>query len=211
VYSGSALTGFATNGSQMGGMRVTWTAVTGAVSSASWANLGDGFWGVNSDGFRVQYDESTTTFGYRWGVSNGSALAIRSIRFNGAPGRTLFDCAWTGTACSGPGSSIPEGTSGSAEGWTFENGETRSGVSATYSNLFKLDAAAAPVGDLFEQLTITFGGDGLGAQEQYSFFADTDNSPSEAPEPTPVPEPSSAVLMVAGLAGLAGARRFRRA
>lgn len=215
IFSGPSLTGFSTEGDEMGGMLVTWTYADGLFGSASWGNLGSGTWGVNSGGFRVSMGANTNTFGGEWSVRNNTSKTIRSIRFNGANGRTLFDCDWdTSQArdlCSGPGSDASDvGTSGSANGWTFENDTRRSNVSAEYSNLYKLNSADAPVGDLFEQLTITFG-NGLEVGGEYSFYADTDNSSFNAPPPTAVPEPASLALIIPGLAALGLAAKRRRA
>ncbi len=81
-------------------------------------------------------------------------------------------------------------------------------VFGEYANLVSV-IPNAPVGDLFEQLTLTFGGGGMGAGQSYTFRADTDSSPSDRPPPTVVPEPSTYALVATGLAALAFARRRR--
>jgi hypothetical protein len=193
-YSASALTGFQTRGNMMGGMMVSWQFVGGGSGSAAWGNLGSGNWGVSGGGLSVFMGDNVDTFGGLWSVWNNSNSALKSLRFNGAPGRTLFDIDFSSS------------TDGSANGWTFANTTSQAGVSAQYSNIFKLTADAAPVGDLYEQLFVDFG-DGLTAGSRYGFNADTDNSPSDSPPPTPVSEPLSATLLAAGLAGLVAARR----
>ncbi len=88
------LTGFATTGSQMIGMRVTWTWADGTSDNAAWSNLGGGTCGVSDGGLSVTFDCARNTFDQgnglsRWLIVNGSDRTLASVRFNGAPGRTL--------------------------------------------------------------------------------------------------------------------------
>jgi MYXO-CTERM domain-containing protein len=195
TYSAPALTGFETLGNMMGGMTVSWQLVGGGSGSASWGDLGGGNWGVSGGGVQVFMAANADTYFGLWSVWNDSNAALKSLLFNGAPGRTLFDTDNGGF-----------GTEGSFLGLAFQSPTTQAGVSAQYSNIFKLTGDPAPVGDLYEQLFVDFG-DGLSAGSRYSFYADTDNSPTNAPPPTPVSEPISATLLAAGLVGLVAARR----
>jgi hypothetical protein len=214
TYSSAGLTGFSTTGADMGGMLVTWTFAGGGTSFASWGDLGGGVWGVSSGGFSVTLGEATNTYGGVWSIFNGSDNRVSSVRFNGAPGRTLFDCDWNAVAleCENSGSSAADfGTTGSAEGWSLESsgGTYTGGVSGFYTNAYAITGDPA-VGDLFEQLTIRFD-DILGVGVGYDFIADTDNSPSNVPPPQRVPEPGSIALLLSGLSGLAVMSRRRRA
>jgi hypothetical protein len=211
-----ALTGFVTTGIDMVDMLVTWTWSDGTSAGAAWANLGGNNCGVAGDGVSVTFDCDQNTFDQggglsRWLIANGSDRSLASVRFNGAPGRTLFDCDWNGQTCENMGSAAAgTGTTGSANGWSHEQagGSFGGSVLGEYSNLVSVSGIGA-VGDLFEQLTITFVG-GMDSDLTYEFYADTDNSLFDAPPPTVVPEPSTYAMMLVGLAGIGGLVRRRR-
>lgn len=211
LYTGPALTGYSTTGSLMGGMLVTWTFTDGLFGSATWGDLGDGDWGVKSGGFTMRLQSYSDTFIDPWSMFNNTGKSIASVRFNGAPGRTLFDCAWGAAQCQGPGAGPDEGTEGSARGYTLRTESLGVVASATYSNMYRLNTLGAPVGDLFEQLEISFGQNGLGTWGIYQFTADTDNSTLDAPPPTTsVPEPASLALVIPGIAAFAAIANRRR-
>ncbi len=198
-YITPELTGFATTGALMEDMLVTWTFAGGGTSFASWGDLGGGVWGVSVDGFEITLGEDDDTYTSVWSLANNTNNRLSSVRFNGAPGRTLFDCGWTGTECTTLGDEI--GTEGSALGFSlFTSGDYAGSVSGFYTNRVRL-AGESAVGDLFEQLTIQFD-DILGAQGTYQWFADTDNSGLDQPPPRVVPEPSTGLLTVAGVISL---------
>jgi len=201
----------------MTGMMVSWTFATGGSSSASWTDLTGGFHGVAIGTGYLRVSSTATTFTANWQLLNGAGQGISSIRLNGAPGRTLFDCGLntdvTPTGCDNTGNGNGAfGTAGSADGWslrTVGGGSYTGAVSAQYANLVGL-GAAAPVGDLFEQVTINFDGS-VGAGQSYTFRADTDNSSFDAPPPNVVvPEPSTYALLSMGLAAIIIARRKRQ-
>ncbi len=211
-FNSPVLTGFDTDGSLMAGMMVTWSFVGGGSSSASWADLGGGKWGVSAGGFSVMFN-GTQTFTQPWVVQNNSGSSVSSIRFDGAPGRTIFDCAWTGSACQNTGSTAAKGTPGSEPGTSLTSlgGSYFGSVNGFYTDMVGINGAA-PVGDEFERLTIDFVS-GLGDGELYAFLADTDNSDFNSPPPAAVaaaPEPGSITLLATGLAMLGVTFRRRR-
>lgn len=195
----------------MTGMLVSWGFSTGGGGSASWADLTGGFHGVviGLDGY-LRMSSTGDSFSSNWSLLNSSSDRLAWIRLNGAPGRTLFDCGFSSGACDNSGDGAVSGTAGSALGYshTRTGGFAGSSVLGEYANLVGVDGAP-PVGDLFEQLTITFVGS-LGAAGSYTFRADTDNSRFDRDIPTStVPEPSTYALMAAGLAAVGLARRRR--
>jgi len=206
------LTGAATLGNEMTGMLVTWRFVGGGTFSAAWGDLGGGKFGVTgADFFKLSLGATDDTFGSVWRLDNSNTQRLSSIRMNGAPGRTLFDCGWTGTACNNTGNAGGlNGTSGSSDGFSLMNagGNYTGGVTGQYSNIVGV-GGNPPVGDLFEQLTITFDNI-LGAEDFYEFRADTDNSSFDRPPPAIVPEPSTWALMFVGLGAVGVAKRRRR-
>lgn len=208
------LAGSATLGNEMVGMLVTWNfAGGGGTFSSAWGDLGGGRFGVvGANNFSLSMGATSNTFGDNWSLQNSAVSRLSSIRLNGAPGRTLFDCDWTGTACNINGSAGGFfGTSGSSDGWSLQTaagGTYGGGVTGQYANAVGINGNA-PVGDLFEQLTISFDGI-LGANATYNFKADTDNSSFNQPPPTVTPEPSTWALMFVGLTAVGVAKRRRR-
>jgi hypothetical protein len=220
-----------TTGSSMNGMLVTWTFVDGSSLSKTWGSLGPAYSGVMSgSNLAVDTTANSNTFSGSFYLESWTFNPIRSVRFNGAPGRTVFDCAWNGAACSGAGSSGGfNGTPGSLTGATATTTSTDYlgrgvDVTFTFSNMVGINGAA-PVGDLFEQLLVEFGGTGFGPfykddlyysnSDYYDFLADTDNSDLTQPPPAPtpvstVPEPDSYALLAMGLGSLAIVAHRRR-
>lgn len=219
-YDAPALTTFTTFGENMVGMRVSWSFSDGSFGTANWGAFGPDSYGVNSSDFRVVMGRYSDTFMDAWTVVNRSTTkTLQSVRFNGQPGRIVFDCGWTTTGCAGR--QDPEqltGSANSARGWSMSTlgfgGDNiyTGGVLGIYANLVGV-GGADPVGDLFEQLTIVYS-DGMAPGFIHGFRADTDNTSADIPDPItpqPVPEPATAALaMLGGLALLARRRRATR-
>lgn len=231
-YDVAGLGNHVATGASMAGMQVTYTTTLGQIETLTWGALGNtGNCGVQSSSFRLFYDCMADTYApsgsysmylnFDGRDSNGSNIgnALLSVRLNGAPARTVFDCAWTGSACqqSGGNAATGVGTPGSDKGWSAEPYFAYGNF--TYTNAVGI-GGASPIGDLYEQLTLDLLGSGFGANgyDTYYFRLDTDhtdpNSPIPSPwtstPPTTVPEPSTYALMASGLAVIFGIARRRR-
>lgn len=224
-YDAPPLTTFTTFGENMVGMRVSWSFSDGSFGTANWASFGPDAYGVNTADFRVSMGRFSDTFMDAWSVSNRSTTkTLTSVRFNGQPGRVVFDCGWTTSGCADL--QDPQqltGSENSARGWTLSTlgfgGDNiyAGGVLGIYANLVGV-GGANPLGDLFEQLTIVYT-DGMAPGFIHGFRADTDNTsadipdpvtPGPGPGPVPVPEPTSTVLALFGAAALIAKRRLYR-
>lgn len=194
------LSALATTGSLMGGMQVTWTFVNVGSFSSSWADIGGGNWGVSSNGFSVAVGSNGNTFATVWSLTNATNNRVSSVRFDGVPGNTVFDC-FLGVDCTSDTPGSNQGRSLLTTGGTYFGS-----VSGAYTNRVGVGGNAA-LGDLYGQLTITFD-DILGAQSTYQFIADTDNFVQSIV----TPEPGSWELLLVGLAavGVASHRGRRR-
>lgn len=195
-YNATVLTGFATQGSDMGGMKVTAHFTSGASSSASWADLGGGSWGAQTGGFRLSLGGGSDTYSSPWQLLDLSGLGISRLEIQGAPGGTVFDMILD-----------PALTPGSAAGSAFSIlGGDLLGTTAVYRNLVGI-GGAAPLGDLYEMLDISFqkavGPNGV------QFIADTDNI-GRGGSVTATPEPATFGLLAAGAAGILGVQMRRR-
>ncbi|MCC6243308.1 MAG: PEP-CTERM sorting domain-containing protein [Gemmatimonadaceae bacterium] len=212
VFSAPVLNTFETLGRDMNGMRVEWTFADGlGTAFATWGDLGVqngfSFAGVRSGGFEIALNANSSTSTVTWTLTNATGNRLQSVRFNGAPGRTLFDC---GVGCPNPGT---PGSSGGQSLQTINFGGYTGGVIGEFTNIVGI-GGLAPVGDLFEQLTITFA-DLVSNNGYYNFRLDTDNSdfgvaPPSPVSPTTVPEPSTWAMMLVGLAAV-GLRARRKA
>lgn len=212
-----AVTSSEINGVDMLGMELTLSIAGGGTLSTVWAELGNGICGGSfSNGFRVSLGCTTNTYAADgssiWSIVNSSQDGILALRMNGAPGKTVFDCGFSSLfGCSGVGGP-DEGTPGSGLGFSLANragGSYGFNPSSFYTNLVGV-AGNPAIGDLFEQLTLTFD-NVLPANGTYLFGLDTDNATFRAVPPvSPVPEPSTYALMFTGLTGIFLSARRRR-
>jgi hypothetical protein len=186
TYQTAALAAYSTFGDMMDGLSVTAYFLGGGSQALAWADTGAGSGGVSGTGWSMSL--SGNTFGASWNLTSDVALA--GLVLSGASGNTVFDID------TDPGT----GTTGSERGWTFETAYTGP-LYATYRNIVQL-TGYAPVGDLWETLSLGFGGDG-GFTGSLSFIADADNALADADvTPAPVPLPAAAPLFLSALAGL---------
>jgi hypothetical protein len=195
-YNATALTGFATTGSDMGGMKVTAFFTDGTESTQFWGDLGAGTWGVSDVAYSVLLSGAGDTYSEPWRLLDHTGLGISRLVLSGAPGRTVFDI-------------IPDPwlTVGSAQGAPMlVVGGDVFGTTATYRNRVGV-GGAAPLGDLWEMLDITFlkpiGANGM------LFTTDTDNIGGRGTI-TATPEPATFGLIALGALAIVGADWRRR-
>lgn len=174
----TTLTGFQTNGAQMGGMNVTVNFLGGTSDSAIWSPTG-GVSGAAS-GSDWSLSQSGDTFSDPWSFSYSGLGTITSLIIDAVPGNTVFDI---GTNPSTPGSA------GGRE-FDFQSGLNPS--SFEYS--VPIDIST---GDLFGTLSLFWDG-GFTANNSLQFRADTDSgSPDDPVTPRDVPEPTALLGLLA--------------
>lgn len=201
-----------TNGCTTGGL---------VTASGFWQNLGGGFYGANLYNGQtlagvVKLGANTNTFNgdytFDWFLSND----FRTLKFEGgsAYGNVLFDIP-TGGSCGAPSISCAGQTNGSSTGNEFDiqfssapSGSNLSSFNGTvnYRNYVTVTGQVAQY-DLFTTVEMTFATSLSGPdndQTPFKFNMDTDLG-------VPVTEPGSLALVAAGLMGLAGMSRRRRA
>lgn len=189
------LTGFATTGAMMDGMRVTATFQNQFSQTLAWADTGAASGGVAGAGWRLT--QAGDTFSQPWTFSfTGTDLQLVSLVLDASgPGQvTILDT-----------DNPNQGTPGSAQGndFTISSGCVGCDGTAVYSNQIAIGANPA-VGDIYHTLTVTFTG-GTGPRADFQFLQDTDNDVRL----NQVPEPSALALVGLALAGV-GFMRARR-
>lgn len=186
------LTGFATTGAMMNGLEVTACFTVLGCETRSWAAGGPpNSGGVSGTNWGVTLTGDTFTAPWQFTADANAVGQLISLLLDGSNSFTIFDRTQPST-----------GTAGSAQGadWnTALNGNTM--IDVTYRNPTGI-GAAAPVGDLFQQVFVDFLG--TGPRGNFSFTQDTDNDSRFQ-----VPEPSSLLLLGLGGLALAFVRRRR--
>jgi hypothetical protein len=196
IYATSAINNYQTYGDNMSGMTVTVTFADGSSETAYWAATGIG--SGSASGTLWSLAESGDTFGGIWTLTNNNSSPITSLSIDAGTGDTVFD-VWNDAS----------GTPGSEMGWAFDRISSNNfDVNATYMNSIAL-SGNPPVGDLYRNLLLSFAeptGAPTGLFGILEFISDTDNL-SISGDINPAPEPASMLLLILGIAGLAGLRR----
>lgn len=233
TFETKILTGFSTSGINMTGMQVTARFSSGQTFTGFWTSLGMQTFGTyrfDAHGVSQNWgDVSFASFGdtnseyWILRLASDDFGALTSLQFNGAPGRTLFDCRFTSTGCAQTGGTAITGTDGSSfaipaqvaaanidSGIGIHNLFPEQNVTGIYANSVNLIGSPA-VGDLFEQFTLNFEGGMSSNYGMFLFAVDTDNAAANTTiTPTQsVAEPSGFMLMAVGISALALVSRRR--
>ncbi|MDX2504980.1 MAG: PEP-CTERM sorting domain-containing protein [Gammaproteobacteria bacterium] len=185
------LTGFQTFGDMMDGMSVTATFSGGLTQTLSWADTGFQAGGVSGllGGSSWSLSVTGDTYASNAWTMNTGALTLTNLKLDGSTGLTVLDTTFDNLV----------GTAGSAAGADISTGTT-----ARYSSAVAI-GAAAPVGDIFHVVDVSFLPNGV--QGIFTFRQDTDNDSRFST----VPEPTILALLGVGLLGMTATRRRKNA
>ncbi len=216
-----------TTGADMAGIFLTATFSTGGDASCTWLAAGTC---TSASNFSVSYPAGNSTHpqsnNSNWTITNNRAGAnLTSLTVNGIPAMIGFDrcmtgastfndsnpsgffggntgtnCDTTGTANSNIGFSVGSGNGG---------GTTSAEGTVVYRNALHL-AAAAPVGDLWGEFTITFITANFTTGQTFTFRTDSDGLSSAVADVVATPEPSTLALCGIALIGLGLRLRSKR-
>jgi PEP-CTERM motif len=188
------LTGFATTGAMMTGLSVTVAFNGGADHTFAWATTGANSGGVTTGLWSLTMDGDSFTSPWVFSFLSPNAGQLTHLQLNGTSGFVIFDR----TAPS-------PGTDGSASGldFAFSAGCGSCNGLVNYSGQTGI-GGAAPVGDLWQVVDLTFSGE-TGPRTDFSFVQDTDNDIRAM-----VPEPETYALMLGGLGLLSLLAKRRR-
>ncbi|MBE9114383.1 PKD domain-containing protein [Lusitaniella coriacea LEGE 07157] len=178
----TTLTGFETDGGDMGGMQITVNLFDGTSQSAIWNATGGSSGGAFGSGWALTQSGNTFgSFDNPWNFSYSGGSSVAALIIDAIPGNTVFDIF--------PDVRGPRQTPGSADGWAFE---TDFGLGPSRHNYdVPIDISN---GDLFGRLSLFWDG---GFRGNMGFLADTDSgttfdpvrprNPVPPPPPPPVP------------------------
>jgi len=172
----TTLTGFSTNGSNMGGMEITVNLFNGTTQTSIWQPTG----GLSGGAFGNNWSltQSGNTFGAfnnPWNFHYTGSSSVAALIIDAIPGNTVFDTVRNVVL-----------TPGSADGWEFQplsgQAPNRSGFSVP------IDISQ---GDLFGRLSLFWDSGFTGAMQ---FLVDTDSgtthdpvAPRDPVQPLPLP------------------------
>ncbi|MEX0271160.1 PEP-CTERM sorting domain-containing protein [Leptolyngbyaceae cyanobacterium UHCC 1019] len=186
-----SISGFATSGAQMGGIKVTANYLDGGSQTATWNPTGAQAGGAFGAGWSLTQVGDTYEFPWTLSTNTGFAQKITSLIINAIPGNTFFDIVLA-----------PEKTVGSGNGIPFTVLSGQSPDAYAYST----DISGAG-NDLKGTLSLSWNS---GFTGQLSFLADTDSGKVDAPIQAAVPEPTTIAGVVLAVTGLTRLRRRLR-
>ncbi|GLC23867.1 PEP-CTERM sorting domain-containing protein [Roseisolibacter agri] len=227
TYTTARLSSASTTGSAMAGMQVTATFADGEIVSGVWGDLGDELFGVSTQRFRLSLGAELNTgapFDFLWSLDNLWSGGLTRLVLSGAPGGTVFDMNGDEVLTENSALGIALRLQGEDP---FSPSRYDATATVTYRNAVAL-VGSSPMGDLFEQVDLLFGGASpLAAGTSVAFDLDTDtigegttldpqggtgggNGGGGGAPVSTVPEPTTVALLGGGLALLGGVRVRRR-
>ena len=109
----TTLTGFQTDGSDMGGMQITVNFFNGTSQTATWVPTGSISGGAFGSGWSLTQSGNTFgSFNNPWNFTYAGSSSVAALIIDAIPGNTVFDIL--------PDLTGPFQTPGSADGWAFQ-------------------------------------------------------------------------------------------